>query len=179
MNKTQVTCWTESRPVANNIALSKAHFKYYFYFLLLLPTEVTCTSLVCLINSFFKRLTEKEGESLVSRQRHCRGFCQHKLSVFNDMWMRLDYPLKSFTDPRVLMNSNWQISHFLPLIFAPVLALTLLDQVSLLSRSDHRTGQSCSTWSWRHVPLFTCREEEVHQYNIMTTCICVWIYIFS
>ena len=35
--------------------------------------------------------------------------------------MRLDYPLESFTYPRVLTNSNWQISHFLPLIFAPPL----------------------------------------------------------
>ena len=49
-NKTHLTCSTETRPVAKNIALSKAHFKYYFYFLLLFPTEVTCTSLVYLFN---------------------------------------------------------------------------------------------------------------------------------
>ena len=47
VNKTHLTCWTETRPVAYNIALGKTHLKYLFYFLLLFPIDVTCTLLVC------------------------------------------------------------------------------------------------------------------------------------
>ena len=56
-NKTDLTCWTETRSAAYNIALSKTNLKYYFYFLLLFSIDVTCTSLVCklvcLFNYFF------------------------------------------------------------------------------------------------------------------------------
>ena len=71
-NKTHLTCLTETRPVASNIAVSKTHLKYYFYFLLLFPIEVICTSLnctfVCLFNYFFSKTNRKEGERLVSQQ---------------------------------------------------------------------------------------------------------------